>query len=76
MLLLYHICFEMGRFPYELPAGLPDEQLVLMAAYVELRAELRSGKSTSDDFAGRAAEKRLQTAESVAWTNRRGVSNG
>ncbi len=69
---LYHLCFELGRFPAELPVGLPDEQLVLMTAYTHVRADLQSGKTTEVDLGARAAEKQLQADEAAAWKNRRG----
>jgi len=66
------VCRELGRFPFELPAGLPDEQLVLMQAYMELRAEIESGKVDQTDIDAGRAERELQAAESAAWLSRRG----
>lgn len=68
------MCFELGRFPAELPPGLPDEQLMLMYAYLEVRAELRnnSGKAGEVDRMARSSEKQLQADEAAAWKNVRG----
>lgn len=70
---LYHVCFEMGRFPFELPDDLPDEQLELMVAYLEIRAEMRSKKPADAEVArARIAEAELQAAEAAAHMKRRG----
>lgn len=68
------MCFELGRFPFELPAGLPDEQIVLMVAYLELRAELQrgDGRDRAIERAARAGEAQLQADEAAAWKNVRG----
>lgn len=69
---LYHLCFELGRFPFELPPGLPDEQIDLMLAYLEIRAELRNESKTSAETArGAAVEAELQAAEAAAHARRR-----
>jgi len=56
-----------------LPAGLPDEQLVLMVGYLEIRRE-ENDRSSKGRVAARArsAEQMLQAAEADAWqTSRR-----
>lgn len=75
---MYHLCHELGRFPHELPTDLPDEQLTLMFAYLELRAELRESGSRSDALVrqGRAAEVELQQMERAAWAERKEVNRG
>lgn len=61
-----------------MPAGLPDEQLVLMGGYLDLRAEIESGKVDRTDIDAANAERELQAAEAAAWTSRRtkGVKPG
>ena len=72
LLSLYHLCFEMHRFPFELPAGLPDEQIELMIAYLGIRAEMRSeSKKSAETARGAAAEAELQAAEAAAHARRR-----
>jgi hypothetical protein len=67
------VCFELGRFPHELPPDLPDEQFLLMAAYVSLRADIeRRGAAGARSARGRAAEAAYQAAEAEAWAARRG----
>jgi hypothetical protein len=75
---VYHVCFELGRFPYELPAGLPDEQVELMLAYLAVRNEEQAGDTAARDVAAaRAAEHELQAAEQAAWkTSRKVVAGG
>lgn len=72
MLTVYHVCFELGRFPFELPAGLPDEQLTLMVAYLEIRREENDRLEDRVAARARSAEHMLQAAESDAWQTSRG----
>lgn len=71
------MCFELGRFPYELPAGLPDEQITLMLAYLELRHEMSSDRAQQSQqiHQARAATDALE-AERAAWRAQQGVPNG
>jgi len=71
LLSLYHVCFELGRFPFELPPGLPDEQITLMLAYLVLRNEQSSASSDPLVRQGRTAEAHLQAEEAAAWANTR-----
>lgn len=62
----------MHRFPFELPEGLPDEQIELMIAYLAIRAEMRDESSKSAERSrGAAAEAELQAAEAAAHAQRR-----
>lgn len=67
MLSLYHVCFELGRFPHELPADLPDEQVTLMLAYLSIRNEGSAGAGAPLARQGRVAEAHHQADEAAAW---------
>lgn len=65
--MLYHVCHSLGRFPFELPPGLPDEQLQLMWAYLELRHEEQTATQQQRAVtAARSGEAQLQAAEAAA----------
>jgi len=72
------VCFELGRFPYELPDGLPDEQVDLMLAYLAVRAEQERATSSERHIErARGAEADMQAAEAAAWkTTRKAVLGG
>lgn len=62
----------MGRFPYELPSGLPDEQVDLMLAYLAIvREEEEAGDRGRHHRQGVAAERALQDMEAEAWASSR-----
>lgn len=62
------MCVELGRFPAEVPVWVPDEQMVLMAAFLSLRAEARQdGQRAQRHMNAVAAEMDLQAAEREAW---------
>jgi len=70
------VCFELGRFPFELPRDLPDEQIELMVAYLTIRQERQKDPSTAHVDNARAVEKQLQAAESAAWASTRKAVTG
>lgn len=74
---MYHVCFSLGRFPFELPAGLPDEQIDLMLAYMAIvREESDDHERSRVDAAAMAGEARLQAEESAAWATQRKAVTG
>lgn len=66
------MCHELGRFPYELPADLPGEQVELMFAYMQIVAEERR-RTPRDQLRARArdADAELQRAEAEARRKKR-----
>ena len=63
------MCHELGRFPFELPENLPDEQVLLMNAYLRVRDERRQQSSPASTMRSAAErdEAQLKAAEAEAW---------
>jgi hypothetical protein len=55
----------MRRFPHELPTDLPDEQLLLMFAYLSIRAD--TARDGGGGERARSTEAVRQDAEQAAW---------
>lgn len=61
------MCFELGRFPHELPRDLPDEQLILMWAYLSIKAEMQREADDGVGERARSSEAMRQSVEERAW---------